>query len=116
MLQHAGASVAPWEHDIVRWVSSSRKNLFEEMTPGYLHGRKGEGGVVVYNSHFHAVVARLIKDSILKVYKYIWILFKSRIKVSIMVLGLWSRVVDPHDDVSPLMLKAVGLNSTIKHS
>ena len=53
----------------------------------YMGGRK-KAGVVGYNGHFRAVVACLIKDSLLKVYKYIRIPFESRIKVSIMVLWL----------------------------
>ena len=81
----------------------------------YMGGRK-KAGIVDYYGHFRAIIARLIKDSILKVYKYIWILFKSRIKVSIMVLGLWSRVVDPRDDLSPFLLKVVRLSLTRKHS
>ena len=79
-------------------------------------GGKEKAGVIGYNSHFRAVVARLIKDSILKVYKYVRILFESRIKVSIMVLWLQSGVVDPSDDLSPFLLKVVGLSSTKKHS
>ena len=75
-------------------------------------GGKEKAGVIGYNSHFRAVVARLIKDSILKFYKYIRILFKSRIKVSIMVLRMRSRAVDPRDELSPLLLKVAGLSST----
>ena len=66
-------------------------------------GEKAE--VISYNVHFRAIVARLIKDSILKIYKYIRVLFKSRIKVSIMVLRLRSGAVDPCDDLSPFLLK-----------
>ena len=62
-------------------------------------GRK-KAGVVGYNGHFRAVVACLIKESILKIYKYVWILFISRINVSIMVLWLRSGAVDPCDDLS----------------
>ena len=71
----------------------------------YMGGRE-KAGVIGYNSHFHAVVARLIKDSILKFYKYIWILFKFRIKVSNMVLWLRSGAVDPLDDLSPFVSKS----------
>ena len=79
-------------------------------------GGREKAGVIGYNSHFHAVVTHVINDSILKVYKYIRILFESRIKVSIMVLRLWSGAVDPRDDLSPFLLKVVGLSSTKKHS
>ena len=44
----------------------------------YMEGRE-KAGVIGYNGHFRAVINRLIKDSFLKFYKYIWILFKSGI-------------------------------------
>ena len=75
----------------------------------YMGGRT-EARVVGYNGHFRAVIARLIKDSILKIHEYVWIFFVSRIKISIMVLWLRSGAVDPFDDLSPLLLRAVGLN------
>ena len=71
-----------------------------------------KAGVIGYNGHFRAVVARLIKDPLFKLYKYIRIFFISGIQVSNMVLWLRSRGVDPLDDLSPLLLKVVGLNST----
>ena len=77
----------------------------------YLGG--GEmAGVIGYNGHFCAIVARLIKDPLLKFYKYIRIFFISGIQVSNMVLWLRSRAVYPLDDLSPLLLKIAGLNST----
>lgn len=79
-------------------------------------GGREKARVIGYNGHFRAVVACLIKDSILKIYKYVRILFVSRIKVLIMVLRLQSRAINPRDDLSPFLLKAVGLNLTIKHS
>ena len=42
-------------------------------------GRRQEIGVIGYNGHFCAVVARLIEDPLLKLYNYIRILLKSRI-------------------------------------
>ena len=47
-----------------------------------------EAGVIDYNGHFCAVVARLIEDSLLELYEYIWILFKSRIQVQNMVFNV----------------------------
>ena len=79
------------------------KLFLRGMSPGYLHGRRGEGGVIGYNGHFRAVMARLIKDPLLKFYKYIRIFFKSGIHVSNMVLWLRSGAVDPLDDLSPLL-------------
>ena len=75
-------------------------------------GRK-KARVVGHNGHLHAVIARLIKDSILKIHEYFWIFFVSRIKVPIMVLRLQGRVVDPLDNLSPFVLKTVRLNSAI---
>ena len=42
-------------------------------------GRREKAGVIGYNGHFCAVVARLIEDPLLKLYKYIRILLKSGI-------------------------------------
>ena len=75
--------------------------------------RGGEkAGVIGYNGHFRAIVARLIKDPLLKFYKYIRIFFISGIQVSSMVLWLRSGAVGPLDDLSPLLLKVARLNST----
>ena len=71
-----------------------------------------KAGVIGYNGHFRAVVARVIKNSLLKLYKYVRILFISGIQVPNMVLWLRSGAVDPLDDLSPFLLKAAGLNST----
>ena len=68
----------------------------------YLGGGE-KTGVIGYNGHFRAVVARLIKDPLLKFYKYIRIFSKSGIQVSNMVLWLRSGAVDPLDDLSPLL-------------
>ena len=74
-------------------------------------GEKAE--IISYNVHFRAIVARLIKDSILEIHEYVRIFFVSRIKVPIMVLRLRGGAVDPLDNLSPFLLKAVGLNSAI---
>jgi hypothetical protein len=79
---------------------------------GTYTGGGEKAGVVGYNGHFRAVVARLIKDSLLKFYEYILIFFKSGIQVPIMVLWLRSRAVDPLNDLSPLLSKIAGLNLT----
>ena len=53
----------------------------------YLH--EGiEVGVVSHNGHLRAVKARLIVESIFKLYKYIRILMKSGIFIAIMILWL----------------------------
>ena len=51
----------------------------------YMAGRK-KARVIGYNGHLRVVIARLIKDSILKIHEYVRIFFVSRIKVPIMVL------------------------------
>ena len=45
-----------------------------------------KAGVIGYNGHFRAVVARLIKDPLFKLYKYIRIFFISGVQISNMVL------------------------------
>ena len=84
------------------------KLLWRRRLLGTYMGGGEKAGLIGYNSHFHAVIARLIKDSLLKFYKYIRIFFISGIQVSNMVLWLWSRAIDP-DDLSPFLLKIVGL-------
>ena len=68
--------------------------------------------LIGYNGYFRAVVARLIKDPLLKFYKYIRIFFISGIQVSNMVLWLRSGAVDPLNDLSTFLLKVARLNST----
>ena len=79
---------------------------------GTYMGGGEKAGVVGYNSHFRAIVAGLLKDSLLKFYEYIRIFFISGIQVSNMVLWLRSGAVDPLDDLSPFLLKVVGLSLT----
>ena len=62
-------------------------------------------GVIGYNGHFCAVVARLIEDPLLELYEYIRILFKSGIQVPNMVLRLWSGAIDPRNSLSPFLLE-----------
>ena len=88
-----------------------RKLLWRRRLLGTYVGGGEKAGVIGYNGHFRAVVARLIKDPLFKLYKYIRIFFISGIQVSNMVLWLQSRAVYPLDDLSPLILKVAGLNS-----
>mgnify|MGYP005849227727 CR=1 FL=1 len=69
-----------------------------------------KAGVIGYNGHFRVVVAHLIKDP-LKLYENIRIFFKSGIYVSNMVPRLRSGTMDPRDDLSPFLLKIVGLST-----
>ena len=68
-----------------------------------------KAGIIGCDGHFRAIVASLIKDPLLELYKYVRILFKSRIQVSNMVLRLWSGAIDPRDNLSPFLLNIVGL-------
>ena len=76
----------------------------------YKRGRK-EAGIVGYDGHFCAVVARLVKYSLLKLYKYVRILFKSGVKILVMVLRLWSGAIDPLNDLLSFLLQMDGLVS-----
>ena len=67
-------------------------------------GRK-EAGVVGHDGHFCAIVACLVECSLLKLYKYVRILFESGVKIPVMVLRLWSGAIDPLDDLSPFLLQ-----------
>ena len=61
-------------------------------------------GIIGGDGHFCAVIARLVKHPVLEHHEYIRILFESEVKVPIMALWLWGRVVKPLGDLSPLLL------------
>ena len=82
-----------------------RKLFWRRRLLGTYVGGGEMAGVIGYNGHFCAVVARLIEDPLLELYKYIRILFKSGIHVSNMVLQLRSGAIDPRDNLSPFLLK-----------
>ena len=92
-----------------------RKLFWRRRLLGTYVGGGEKAGVIGYNGHFRAVVARLIKDPLLELYEYIRILFKSGIQVSDMILRLRSGAIDPRDDLSPFLLKVAGLSLT-KHN
>ena len=71
-------------------------------------GRREKAGVVGYNGHFCAVIARLIEDPLLELHEYIQILLKSVIQVPNMVLWLRSGAIDPRGGLPPFLLKVVG--------
>ena len=56
------------------------------------------------DGHFGVVVARLVKHAILEHHEYIRILFKSKIKVLIVALGLRGGAVKPLGSLSPVLL------------
>ena len=51
----------------------------------YMRGRE-EAGIVSDDGHFRAVIARLVEYSILKLDKYVRILFESGVKVLVVIL------------------------------
>ena len=63
----------------------------------YMQGRE-EAGIVGYDGHFCAIIARLVEDSLLELYEYVWIFIESGVEVPVMVLRLWSGAMDPRGD------------------
>ena len=72
-----------------------RKLLLKRCLLGTYVGGGENAGIIGCDGYFCAVVAHLIKDPLLKLYKYIRILFKSGIQVSNMVLRLRSGTMNP---------------------
>ena len=54
-----------------------------------------EAGIVGDDGHFRTVIARLVEHSILKLHKYVCILFEYGIKVPVVILWLWGGAMDP---------------------
>ena len=73
--------------------------------------RRENARIVRDDGHFCAVVARLVKYSLIKLYKYVRILFESGVKILVKVLWLWSGAIDPLNDLSPFLLQLDGLVS-----
>ena len=69
----------------------------------YMRGEE-EDGIVGDNGHFCAVTARLVEYSILKLYKYVRILFESGVKVPVVILWLWGGAMDPLGNLPPFLL------------
>ena len=70
----------------------------------YMRGRK-EAGIVGDDGHFHAIIARLVEYSILKLHKYIRILFESGVKVPVVILWLWGGAIDSLGNLPPFLLQ-----------
>ena len=75
-----------------------------------------EAGIVVDDGHFRAIIARLVEYSILKLHKYIRILFEFGVKVPVMILWLWGGAVDPRGNLPPFLLQMDGLMSIKSNS
>ena len=84
------------------------------MSFDHLHVGRKEAGIVGHDWHYCAVVARLVEYSLLKLYKYVQILFVSGVKVPVTVLRLWSGAIDPRYNIPPFLLQIDGL-MPIKH-
>ena len=67
-------------------------------------GRWKKAGVIGFDGHFCAVVARLVKHPVLEHHEYIRILFESGVKVPIVALGLRGGAVKPLGNLSPVLL------------
>ena len=76
----------------------------------YMRGRE-EAGIVGDDGHFRAVIARLVEYSILKLHKYISILFESGVQVPVVILWLWGGAMDPLGNLPPFLLQMDELNS-----
>ena len=87
-----------------------RKLFWRRRLLGTYVGGGEKAGIIGYDGHFCAVVARLIKYPLLELDEYIRILFKSGIQVSNMVLRLRGRAIDPRDNLPPFLLSIVGLS------
>ena len=82
------------KHETVQRVRHDGKTLLEEMLPGHLHGRRKKAGVIGFDGHFCAVIARVIKDPLLELHGYIWIFFKSGVESPARILWLWRWAVE----------------------
>ena len=73
----------------------------------YMRGRE-ETGIVGGDGHFSAVVARLVEHPILELHEYVWILFKSGVKVPVVILWPWGGAMDPFGNLPPSCYKWTG--------
>ena len=87
-----------------------RNLLWRRRLLGTYVGGGENAGIISYDGHFCAVIALMVKKTLLQLYEYIWILFKSGIQIPNMVLWLRSGTMDPRNDLSPFLLKIVGLS------
>ena len=62
-----------------------------------------KAGVIDYNGHFRAIVARLVKHPFREYHEYIWIFFEPRIQLPVVVLRLWGGAVKPLGDFLPML-------------
>ena len=64
-----------------------------------------EAGIIGDDGHFRTIIARLVEYSILKLHKYVRILFESGVKVPVVTLWLGSGAMDPLDSLPPFLLR-----------
>ena len=70
--------------------------------------------VIGDDGHFHAIIARLVEYSILKLHKYIRIFFESGVKVPVVILWLGGGAMDPLGSL-PIFLLRVDMLLSMKN-
>ena len=68
----------------------------------YVRNRK-EAGAIGNDGYIHAVITRLIENSIFELHEYVRIFLISGVKIPIVILRLRGRVMDPLDSLSPFL-------------
>ena len=63
-----------------------------------------ETGVISDDGYICTIIAHLIEYSILELHKYVRIFLISGVKISVAILWLRGRVMDPLDSLSPFFL------------
>ena len=81
----------------------------------YMRSRE-ESRIVGDDGHFRAMIARLVEYSILKLHKYVRILFESGVKVPVVNLRLGGGAMDPLGSLPPFLLRVDRLLSIKKDS
>ena len=81
-------------------------NLFRKISLLFTYMRyREEAGIVGYDGHLCAITARLVKHPFHELHKYIRILFKSGVKVPVVILWLWGGAMDPLGNLPPFLLQ-----------
>ena len=92
------------EHETVRWVRQCEETLSGGISPDDLRVKQEEDRIIGDNGHFCAIVTRLVKHPFAKLHEYVQILFGSGVKGPVVVLRLWSWVVDLPYSFPPFLL------------
>ena len=68
----------------------------------YMRSRE-KTGVISDDWYIHAVIARLIENSIFELHEYVRIFLISRVEIPIVILRLRGRVMDPLNNLLPFL-------------